>query len=260
MNDQRLNFFTKLWYSMTKVSKYPHMVKQGVGKAFLYLFLFTLTVGTIHAGITGYHITQMIKGFNELVKQELPAFTLENGELSVKGEMPMILEESESSLFMIDVTGETSPDVLDKYEEGALVLKDRVIMKESTYEVSELSFNEVDLYLTKEDIVKWLPYFEWLGAAAALFMFFFFFLGKMVNALFISVIALIFRAIQKVELSFGGLYSMAIYALTLPVIVDVLLSAFWYGLPWYFYYGTIFVFMWLGINAFKHIDRPIEES
>ncbi|RBW71047.1 DUF1189 domain-containing protein [Bacillus taeanensis] len=260
MNDQKLNFFTKLWYSMTQFSKYPDMIKQGIGKAFLYLVLLTLTLGTVHAVITGYNVSQMIRGFNELVKQELPAFTLQNGELSVEGEMPMVLEETQSSLFMIDVTGEISSDVLDQYEEGALVLKDRVIMKESSYEKREFTFNELEINLTKEDIVTWLPYLEWLGAAAGIFMFFFFFIGKMSSALVISVMSLIFRAIEKASLSFGGLYSMAIYALTLPVILDVLLSIFWYGTPWYLYYGIVFLYMWFGIKQYKNIDDWGKES
>ena len=35
---QKLGFFKKVWYSITKIEKYPNMAMEGLGNAFIYIY------------------------------------------------------------------------------------------------------------------------------------------------------------------------------------------------------------------------------
>jgi hypothetical protein len=243
-----MNFFEKLFSSVATPKMYPRMVTEGVGKAFLYLFLFSLIFGTISAVITWYEVNKGVNGFSDLVKADLPEFTLSDGELHVEGDMPIVLEETSTSIAIIDVSGNTTRGILDNYETGLLVLKDRMITKENNLETTEINFSTITFDLTKDMIVTWLPLLQWLSVIAAVVVFIFFFIGKMVSALLVSVLGLIFSAIQKAESRFGQLYSISIYALTLPSILKVFSSLVAISLPWYIYYAIVLVYVWLALK------------
>jgi hypothetical protein len=258
MGETRMNFFEKLFSSITAPKMYPRMVREGLGKAFLYLFLFSLIFGTISAVITWYEVNKGVNSFSDLVKADLPEFTLSEGELHVEGDMPIVLEETSSSIIMIDVSGETTPDILDNYESGMLVLKDRMVTKENNIETTEINFSTLTFDLTKDMVVTWLPLLQWLSVIAAVVVFIFFFIGKMVSALLVSVLGLIFSAIQKAEARFGQLYSIAIYALTLPSILKIISSFVAISFPWYIYYAVVLVYVWFALKYLT--DDPISED
>jgi hypothetical protein len=259
MSESKMNFFEKLFNSVATPKLYPKMVRKGVGKAFLYLFLFSLIFGTISAVIVWYEVTKEIEGFSELVKADLPEFTLSQGQLHVEGDMPIVLEETATSLIMIDVSGNTTREILDNYETGVLVLKDRVINKENSVETTEFNFSTINFDLNKDMVLTWLPFLQWLGVIAGVFIFIFFFIGKMISALSVSILGLLISLIQKAKTPFGQLYSIAIYALTLPSIIKVISSLSAVSFPWYIYYGITLVYMWLAIKNLT-IDPTIEET
>ncbi len=259
MNKEKVSFFSKLFYSIAKFDQYPRMIKEGVGKAFLYLFLFSLIFGTISGVIVGYQTNQGLQAFVGEIEQGLPDFTLTNGELHVEGEMPIVLEEDDT-LMIIDTTGLTSPSILDDYPTGLLVFKDSVIYKKSVFETRQYRFSDFgDVTLTKADILTYLPLLKWIGVIFGIFVFLFFYIAKIINAFILTILSFILSAIQKAKISFAQMYSMSIYALTLPILIDVLLKLFNLNLRWYLYYGIAFVFMWMAIRAMNRITtNPVE--
>jgi hypothetical protein len=150
------------------------------------------------------------------------------------------------------VSGNTTPDVLDDYNSGLLILEDRAVNKENSIETTVFSFSDITFDLNKEMIVQWLPLLEWIGIIVGIFVFIFFFVGKMISALIVSVIGLLLSSIQKAGTSFGELYIIAIYALTLPSIFNVLSAFIGFNFPWYLYYGVTLVYVWLAIKNLKH--------
>jgi hypothetical protein len=249
-------FFKKFYNSVVNINMYPKMVKEGTGKAFLYLFLFTLIFGTISGLMTGYNVNQAVGHFSETVKNELPEFTLENGTLDVQGDMPMILDETEKSVFAIDTSGELDESFLESYETGVLVLKHRAINKQNPLQVQEYQFGNFNITLTKSDVVNWLPYLNWAGVIAGIFIFVFFFIGKMASALFVALIGLIASAVYKAKMSFGQLYSTSIYALTVPILLDLVFKGFHTSLPFYVYYIIAIVYVVVAVEKMK---KPVGE-
>ncbi|MDF0728226.1 DUF1189 domain-containing protein [Cytobacillus sp. S13-E01] len=253
-----MSFFNKLMYSMVKFDKYPDMVKQGIGKAFLYLFLFTLLFGTLNSIIIGYQINRDIGKFVTEVSGNIPEFTFSGGLLDVKEPMPIVYDNIDGSTLIIDTDGQTTPGVLDQYESATLILEDRVITKENGFSSEEYSFSDfTGITFDQDDVINKLPLLKWFSAIAAFFVWIGFFIGKLFSALLLSLLGLIIAAIRKTKLSFGRLYSLSIYALTIPILLDILLQIFQTDLHNLIYYAIALVYMWIAMGHFK---EPAIES
>ncbi len=121
------------------IKHYENVLRETVGRAVLYLILISLLLGAIGAIEVNYGISEFIKIYNE----GWPNFELKDGELSVDGNMPIVLLEDEDNYFVIDTTNNTSPDVLDSYSEGALILKDKMINKKSEVQTEVIDFKSL---------------------------------------------------------------------------------------------------------------------
>lgn len=254
---KKIPFFKKLYYSIVNFKSYPNMVREGVGKAFLYLLLFTLIFGTISGFIVGKNVTSGINMFISQLDENTPDFRLANGHLEVEGNMPIVLEElpNNQALYIIDTTGQTQADILDNYQTGMLILEDRAIVKQNPVQTSVYDFKEfVGADLTKDDLMNMMPFFKSFGLIFGFLTFLFFYLVKMFHALLLAVIGLLIAAIQSKNLSFGKQYSLGIYVLTLPVLLDIIISLFGYNFPWYLFYLVGLIYMWFAIREF---DKPM---
>jgi maltodextrin utilization protein YvdJ len=249
----RMGFFKKLRYSVTEVNMYPQMISQGVGKAFKYLLLFTLIFGTISSMIIGYQLNKDIGNFISQLEKDLPEFTFEKSKLHVEGAMPITYTElDENTVIIIDTTGGTTPDILEEYESAALFLEDQAIIKRNAVETRVISFAEfADISFDKEDVMNLLPYLKWFSLIAGIVVWIVFFIGKLISAFILSIISLIISKIRNVDLSFGHLYSLSVYSLTLPILLDIVFNLFHFDLPNLIYYAIAIIYAWLVIDRTK---------
>lgn len=255
-----IGFFKKLANSVININLYPQMLRQGFGKAVLYLFLFSLIFGTLNSVILGFQLNRDIGNLVTQIKDDIPEFTFKNGELDVNEPMPITYTEPDNTIIIIDTTGGTEPDILDEYESATLVLRDKIINKKNPVETRVFSFQDFKgMSFNKNDVVNLLPYLKWFSVIAGILMWLAFFIGKFFSALLLSIISLIISKIRKTKLSFGQLYSLGIYSLTLPVLIDILLNLFYLDLPNLIYYMIAIIYSWLVINRVKRQAKEISE-
>lgn len=255
-----MNFFKKLSYSITDIRRYPDMMLQGVGKAFAYLLLFTLLFGTLNSIAVSYQVKQSIGKFTADLKNNLPDFTFENGELNVKEKMPIVIDGSKNDVVIIDTTGKTEEDVLHPYESGMLILKDRLIAKRNTTETRIISFSDFkELSFTRKDVIDFLPYLTWIAPLIGILAWVGFFIGKMLSALFLTIINLIVSNIRKANLRFSQLYSLSMYSLSLPILLDIIFKLFHSNLINVVYYLIALVYGWLVIGYVKKQAELVQE-
>ncbi|MCX7920632.1 MAG: DUF1189 domain-containing protein [Clostridia bacterium] len=237
MEEVNTNFFTKAVKSISDFGYYKNLIKQSVGKSISYLLLLCLILGTISMIRPVLEFNRGISTFISAFEKNIPEFVLENGELNVSGPMPVTTEE-DGAIFIIDTSGRTGVEALNNYDNGMLVLKDKMIQKNlgniQTTEFSSLA----GLKLTKSDIGQWLPFLKFISVFIVLFGLIVFIIGKLLSALLISIIGLLLNAIVSAGLTFKDIFKMAVYSLTLPIILKVILSAAAINVPffWLVYY------------------------
>ena len=89
------NFFKKVWFSITKIEQYPIMATEGVGRAFNYLIKLVLIMCIVVGVIFVYQTSQIINEFIQYMENDFPDFEFRNGNLDVKSDNPIIIEENE---------------------------------------------------------------------------------------------------------------------------------------------------------------------
>lgn len=239
-----MNFFKKIWKAIAHLPSYRDFSRERFGRSFIYLFLFSTLFWLISFWGIARDINTAIDHLNEEVIRNVPDFTLEQGLLHVEADMPIILFKDVSSVVILDTTGQTGLEALEPYHSGALILESKVISKQDPYRVEEISFDLFrNMVLTKEAVVAWIPYLKWVNAAIGGFYYFYFMAAHIINALWIALIGWIIHLTMKVKLPFDTVYKLAIYALTLPIILDVLLPYIGIQLYGLFYYliATVYV-------------------
>ncbi|WP_456277438.1 DUF1189 domain-containing protein [Bacillus sp. AK128] len=256
------SFFRKFKHAVMKPNEYPSMVQEGVKRSILYLLLLALTLGVI-SGV--YHAVSAAVSYNSFLgnlEENVPYFALENGELTVEGDEPIIFEEDGASeIFIIDDTGEYTADnvesLLEEYSMVVLVTKDSFIMVDG-FETTEFPFSDLaDIYVDKDMILNFLPYLSWVLVLVGFGIVFWFFVSKLIMGFLYALFGLIASKVMKKRYSYGQLYSMGLYGITVPTIIAIILSMLGYSLPWIVYVAILMVYY---VLALRSTPDQVEET
>ncbi len=236
---KRPNFFKKVWYSVTKFEKYPEMAAEGFPNALKYLS----AIMSIFAVIISISITiqlyQMIeKGLNYL-QNDFPNFSYKDGVLKVESDGPIKIESNNilGKVFIDTLTNNQEQvnqytNSISNEEQGIIILKDKVIIKNLTTK-GEMSYNYKDLFTSsnitefnKQDIIEFTKTKEMLSVYLSFFLvifiysFIIYIISTLMDSLILSFLGYLTSLIAKIKMKFVAIYNMAVYALTLSIILN----------------------------------------
>ena len=250
--ESKMSFPEQFISSVFKFKAYKSFFQRSLGRAFLYLFLASI----ILYGLGGIRfMVEFNAGIDEIIttlKSDLPYFELHNGELTVEAEMPYTVSEAADHIFIIDTSGQLDQSVLDGYDMGILLTKHDMYQKQSTFETRHYDLKAfTGLTVTRSDFIHWIPMLKWLIAFVALFGFIFYFCGKLLSALIIGVGGLIIESATNRKIGFGNLYKLSLYALTLPMIIQMVLTLARVTVPLFFiiYYGVALFYLYKAVTT-----------
>lgn len=261
---RKLSFWSKIICSVQGIKHYEEVIRETAGKAILYLLLFALllgAVGSVRGAVeTNISISKFISAFNE----KCPNFELKNGELTVDGDQPMNLSDDKDYYFVIDTTNSTNVDALNSYSNGMLILKDKMIIKQNSAEIRTYDFKSFQgLTINKNTVNSYLPFARIVLPCMFIWSFLGYFLGGLISALFLALFALIANAFFKTELKYGQLYKISIYALTTPMLINVILQILGiehFSYYWLAYHIVAFAYVCFALNRLKKAKESTEIS
>ncbi|MGE5613791.1 MAG: DUF1189 domain-containing protein [Bacillota bacterium] len=252
MNNTKLGFFSRFFYSIASFEKYRLFLRQSTGKAMVYLLLVSLFFSLVVyiPGMIEYNnmIDDLAGNFNTIV----PDFKLENGRLEVEGEMPVILSDGNYAI-IIDTSPNADERVLDEYDTAMLITSDRIIQKNFVDKTTiDLDVFE-GLVITRDSVRRVLPVMKPLGIITFIFAMLFFICLKYINALIISLIGVIINAYKHTGLSYRSIFKLSVYSMTLPLLVFTILDLAPVNIPlkWIPYYLTAAIYLYCVINNIK---------
>ncbi|HEX2947626.1 MAG TPA: DUF1189 domain-containing protein [Clostridia bacterium] len=257
MDESKMGFFSRLYYSITSFDKYRNFLRQSTGKAVVYLLILSLfaAVGiSIKAGIES---NKFIDEVITYVSVKIPDFELANGKLAVKGQMPIVLEDGAYPI-IIDTRPDADESILDKYDTAMLITSDKIFQKNFVDKrVTDLSAFQ-GMALNRESFQKALPLMKSLIYVGVVFVGIIIICGKFITALIVSLLGLIVNSARNTRLTYRSIFKISVYSMTLPVIlgtvIDLVLPAFPY--KWLLFYAITFVYIFGALNNIKkEIDR-----
>ncbi|MGE5417934.1 MAG: DUF1189 domain-containing protein [Acidobacteriota bacterium] len=256
-----MGIFSRLVKSIINPAAYGELVKLGLGKAMGYLILLVLLV-TIPVHIYQvYGSNGMVSAVSQLIDQNIPDFSLSNGVLQVDAEMPITIAETPQNLIVIDTSGRSNQSILNDHPEGVLFTKDQMVVKQNG-QVQQISLSDLQVEFNKDDLFKVLPLIKTFGIVYIILGPFVIWLIKMLQVFtLMGLVALIVSAISSAELSYTESVTVAVYAMTLPFLVQglqkVLIPTFPY--PCLLYYILFIICIILGVQGAKNRNTGLAD-
>ena len=242
---KKQGFFKKVWYSITKIERYPELAAQGVGKAFSYISKVVAILAIILSLGSMYQAYQILQEGVAYLQNEFPEFSYSDGILSVDSEDPITIsaEDSYVGKAIIDTKTEDQQTVnqyiseIEQSGDGIVVLNNRVIVKTSSisgtisYEYDQM-LNQVGITeFNKQDLINYINssqmYNFYISIFLTIFVYSFamYLLTTLLNAVFLAVFGYLVTWIAKIRMRFVAVFNMAVYSLTLSTILNMMYIA-----------------------------------
>lgn len=238
----KIGFFKKVWYSITKIEKYPDMATQGIKKSIGYLVkgVAILTI-ILSLGII-YQLNNLVQEGIKYLQNEFPEFSYENGTLNVESEKELIISENNSAIGKIIIDTKTEDEqTINQYiqnitdsGEGIVILKDKVIVRNSAV-VGTISYMYKDTFesmginqFSKQDVINYvnssqiITLYSSIVLTVFIYAFIVYLLSVLSNAILLSCFGYITTLLARIKIRYVAIFNMSIYALTLSVILNML--------------------------------------
>lgn len=255
-----MGFFQQVIASFTNFDSYKVVAFQRSGRTLKYFFLLFTLVFILGSIRIAYDMTASFSEALNTVKENLPEFSLKNGELNVEGPQPIILGGENNTALVIDTTGKTNETILDNYNEGVFISKHELFTKQN-YQVKKINFSAFKtVTLNKEKLVQWLPVLKWLIIILGLIGYLFSLVWALMTTALLAMLGtfMVKQAVRS-KINFSKLWNIAVYAMTLPWILEMVKNLIYPGLPIFFAikWGTAIFIMYKAVEAVS--DNLIEE-
>ncbi|WP_160676687.1 DUF1189 domain-containing protein [Clostridium sp. C8-1-8] len=258
-------FFKKFIKSIVDVKYYVNFNKETLGRAFMYLFLMSLLLGTLNSIKPMYSgITGVGKAVKELDKNSVD-FKLENGVLNVSNS-PFTYEDGDTYI-IVDTTKNASEfdksSIKSNEKSTMYIFKDKIIIEQDFKDTQEIKYSDLgNVTFTKADLIHLMGWVKIFVAIIIPLWIIGMFIGHMFSALIVAVIGLLINIFIKAKVDFENLYKLAIYSLTLPTIVDILRGAFGLNVPHFYkiYILITLIYLGLALKAIKDDNNRMELS
>ena len=223
-----MNVFKQLivsLYSPKDISTFRH---QKIGKTLLYVLILTLL--SILPSI--YHFsTSMVDGVDtikEIVQKELPPFTIKNGELFSDEPVPLTINKNDFT-FIFDSTGTINQAEIDRANDTIFILKNELVYSASGVSQSMPYSMFGDITITKDDLSSMLTSVDSIIPITipivSLIVFLFSSLMKFIEISILALFGLALINILSKKSSYGHLWRMSAYSVTLPTIFFTIMDA-----------------------------------
>ena len=215
-------------------------ISRTVGYIVLLILIFSIVITLSYV----YQMNKMINKTRNYIETEIAEITYDNYELSIKnnGEDYSEIDVDDLLTAKIIINTQTtdeeqiqkSIDEISSQENGILILKDRIIIKnEFVSDVSEYSYkdiseeyninkidkNEIINMLSGQNVTRFLVIF---AITMLIYMFILYFSSILIDIFLLAILAYIVTRIAGLRLKLTAVYNIASYSLTLPVIMNII--------------------------------------
>ncbi len=238
--DLKKGFFKKAKLSILNIEKYPELATEGVPRAISYLskMVAILTV-VICIGMI-CQTTQVVSQVVGYIESEMPEFSYQDGNLDVKSQEPITIDNDTIGKIIIDTKAEEQEKVnqytnqIIENGNGVLLLKDKIVIRNSavlgteTYKYDEILSQMGLTSFEKQDVINYARGTQMISIYISLFVvifiyaFIIYFLNTIVNTLLISAFGYLANLFTKVKMRYAAIFNMSIYSITLSMILNII--------------------------------------
>ncbi|MCM1496209.1 MAG: DUF1189 domain-containing protein [Bacteroides sp.] len=237
---EKISFTEQIRIALSKPLWYKSLFQQSLGKHICYFLVLILLITVIQFGIPVAAYLQSMGGLKNLLLEGIPDFQLEQGELQV--EIPVELERSGVRLVIdTSVDAYTQEDAIAEAEEMDTAASIPVVyMLSRTNMVCNMTdipfdFAEMDMVtLNNQELYNMAPAFL---VFYSIMVFIRNVLIYMLSALFFALFGWVMNKTLGLNLKFGQIYVIALYAKSIQILLESILQVA--GFVILYYIGSI---------------------
>lgn len=244
-----INFFKKIWYSVTKFEQYPTMATEGLSRALKYLIGLATIVSIVLVIGSISNLQKIVTGLAEYIDGNIPEFTVTDGKISMEIEKPIIIDEIKYDgidRIVVSPLTETDEQKAEAEKENLIVgttvffFKDQIVLESKSennettrqpYTYSEFvasytgenieTFNKSQLveYLTSSGMMS---FYARYALSIFIYILILNLMVVLLDTLEIAILGWITTRVARIKMKFVAIYNMAAYSLTLPIILNIL--------------------------------------
>lgn len=224
--------------------EYPALMKLGVGKIISFLVFLVLLLSLIQYAIPSLAKLAGYGGVRSYIINELPDFSLKNGELFVSEKYKE--ENSDAGIYILvdtDVDAFTEDDVDRDMVQVWLVSRTNMLIYNNvsglTGMIQKRNFSEFgNVTINNESIADMAPIMYICMVLVFVTLYLFTMVEYLVSSLFYALILFMLSRIMSGGLSFGAIYKIALFAQTTGAIVSAVAN--YIGTPVFVMAGSTF--------------------
>lgn len=236
-----MGFFQRLKDATIGFSGYARLGRTRWAFGFMTLILLI----SMAVGIARW--TRDVREVGQIAAQEMstgPDWGLVNGEFHYEGAMPAYPANN----LVVDTTGQYQPDQLKQMPRAILITADRIYNWNGQMQVIEL--REVPFNFTRADMSKLMQQLYVYIPLVGLMLFLFQLGFKAFEAVILAWIGQMAVKVDGRPATFGPAYQIALYALTIPIILQWIFGLSSMGMGFFVWWGVAVIYTIGGLRAY----------
>ena len=245
--NKNINFFKKVWYSITKFEKYPDMAAEGVYKAIKYITILMIVLSIFLTISSLIESKKMVTDLSQYIQDNIPDFSYQDGKVSMDIEQPILLDNIQYNgidYIIINPNLENDTDK-DNYknENGKIgttvyFFKNQIVLEnknengekqtqEYTYQDFIQSYTQENItQFNKEELVDYLTsekmnsFYIRYAMSIIIYLVLMNIIVGLLDSVELAVLGWITSLTARIKMRFTAIFNMAIYSLTLSILLN----------------------------------------
>lgn len=237
MENEKIGFFKRLIYSIKDFEKYQEFALENKATSIKYIMKLILILALVISICFMCDVVNTVKEGIRYFRNDFPNLYFSNNELIVESDAPIIHDFSENYNISIVIDSnsvneeEEYKEKLDLYENCIILSKDSITLKNTKgikthsyssisdlYGIKDFSKQDIEGYLTNKNV---LTFYLYVFIMMLLYTYTIYLVTTIFDAVILAVFGLLSSRISGVGLKFSVIYKMSIYALTLPILLNI---------------------------------------
>ena len=248
MEEKKLSFLKKLRISIFDFDSYQNLAAEKISRTIGYIALLMVILSVVISLAYTYQFAGMISDVRNYISSEVAEINFKDYNITIvpnNGEEITEIDVNDVINAKIIINTQTTDEekiqnsinTINSAENGILILKDRIIIKNSIY-ANPIEYSIEDIckeyninVINKDTVLEMLSsneiktlYLMFFGIMA-FYMFIVYLSSLLIDILLLSLLAYVVARISGLRLKYSAIYNIATYALTLPIILNIIYAA-----------------------------------